>query len=108
MFVRNVSIKLKPNTLSAFNTTFEKEIVPMLQKQAGFRDELAFASDDSSHVTAISMWDSKEQAEAYNTSAYPAVLKTMDKYLDGVPKVRVSSVINSTTHKVSTATVVAA
>jgi quinol monooxygenase YgiN len=108
MFVRNVSIKLKPNTLSDFNQTFEKEIVPMLQKQAGFRDELAFASDDSSHVTAISMWDTKEQAEAYNVGAYAAVLKTMDKYLDGAPKVRVSSVINSTTHKVNATPVVAA
>jgi quinol monooxygenase YgiN len=108
MFVRNVSIKLKPNTLSDFNKTFEKEIVPILQKQAGFRDELAFASDDSSHVTAISMWDTKEQADAYNTSAYPTVLKTMDKYLDGAPKVRVSNVISSTNHKVSAPAVVAA
>ena len=101
MFARNVSIKLKPNTLNDFNQTFEKEIVPMLRKQAGFRDEIAFASDDSFHVTAISLWDTKEEAEAYNTSAYPTVLKTMDKYLDGAPKVRVTSVINSTSHKVA-------
>lgn len=101
MFARNVSIKLKPNTLNDFNQTFEKEIVPILRTQTGFRDEIAFASDDSSHVTAISLWDTKEQAEAYNTSAYPVVLKTMDKYLDGAPKVRVTSVINSTSHKIA-------
>src|SRR5690348_13028000 len=100
MFARTVSIKLKPNTLKDFNQTFDKEVVPMLRKQNGFRDEIALVSDDSSYVTAISLWDSKEQAETYNTAAYPAILKTMEKYLDGAPKVRVSSVINSTTHKI--------
>jgi len=101
MFVRTVSIKLKPNTLKDFNQTLANEIVPMLRKQAGFRDEIAFASDDSSHVTAISLWESKEQAEVYNAAAYPVVLKTLDNYLDGSPKVRTGNVINSTTHKIA-------
>ena len=108
MFARNVSIRLKPNTLNDFNQTFEKEIVPMLRKQAGFRDEIALASDDPTFVTAISLWDSKEQAEAYNTSTYPAVLKALDKFLEGQPKVRASSVMSSTSHKLTTAAVVAA
>ena len=68
MFARNVSIRLKPNTLKDFNQTFEKEILPMLRKQAGFRDEIALSGDDSTFVTAISLWDTKEQAEAYNTN----------------------------------------
>jgi quinol monooxygenase YgiN len=108
MFARNVSIRLKPNTLNDFNETLEKEIVPMLRKQAGFRDEIALASDDHSYVTAISLWDSKEQAEAYNTNAYPAVLKTLDKFLVDPPKVRVSNVISSTSHKLTAAAIVAA
>jgi|SRR5579859_897473 len=95
MFARNVSIRLKPNTLNDFNQTFAKEILPILHKQAGFRNEIALSGDDM-YVTAISLWDSKEQAEAYNINTYPAVLKTLDKFLDGPPKVRVSSVIHST------------
>ena len=108
MFARSVSIRLKPNTLKDFYHTFEKEVVPLLRKQAGFRDEIALASDDNSFVTAISLWDSKEQAEACNTSTYPTVLKTVDMYLDGQPKVRLSSVISSTSHKLTAAAVVAA
>jgi quinol monooxygenase YgiN len=108
MFARNVSIRLKPNTLNDFKHTFEKEVLPMLQKQAGFRDEVALSGDNDGYVTAISFWDSKEQADTYNSNTYPAVLKTLDKYLDGPPKVRVSSVISSTSHKVTAAAVVAA
>jgi quinol monooxygenase YgiN len=108
MFARNVSIHLKPNTLNDFKQTFEKEIVPMLRKQAGFRDELALSGDNDTYVTAISFWDSKEQADTYNSATYPTVLKTLDKYLDGPPKVRASAVISSTSHKVTAAQVAAA
>jgi quinol monooxygenase YgiN len=108
MFARNVSIRLKPNTLHDFKQTFEKEVIPMLRKQAGFRDEIAFADDNDTDVTAISLWESREQAETYNSSTYPTVLKTLEKFLDGPPKVRLSNVISSTSHKVTAAAVVAA
>lgn len=101
MFARNVAIRLKPNSFKDFNQSFENDIVPMLRKQAGFRDEIALSGDNDLHVTAISLWDTKEQAEAYDKDMYPTVLKTLDKYLDGAPKVRNSSVINSTTHKIT-------
>ena len=99
MFARNVSLRLKPNTLSEFTRIFDKEVMPMLQKQNGFRDELTFAVPGGLDVVAISLWDSKEFAEAYKTAGYPAVLKMLDKVLDGTPKVQVSDVISSTIHK---------
>jgi len=108
MFSRNVSIHLKPNTLQDFQQIFESEVIPMLGKQAGFRDEITFADDNDTDVTAISLWESREQAEAYSENTYPAVLKTLDKFLDGPPKVRVSNVISSTAHKVTATAVVAA
>ena len=53
-------------------------------------------------MTAISLWDTKEHAEAYSTAGYPQVLKTLDRVLDGTPKVRVSDVISSTIHQAAT------
>ena len=50
-------------------------------------------------MVAISLWDTKEYAEAYNTVGYPEVLNILDKVLDGTPKVQVSDVISSTIHK---------
>jgi heme-degrading monooxygenase HmoA len=108
MFARNVSIRLKPNTLNDFTQTLEKNVVPMLRKQPGFRDEITLAYEGDTDVTAISLWETKEQAETYATTAYPELLKSLEKFLDGQPKVRVSKVINSTTHKVTAAAVVAA
>ena len=44
-----------------------------------------------------------EHAEAYNTAGNPEVLKILDKVLDGTPKVQVSDVITSTSHKAAAA-----
>jgi hypothetical protein len=99
MFACNGSLRLKPNTLSEFTRIFDKEVIPMLRKRTGFRDEITFAVPGELEVVAISLWDTKEYAEAYNTAGYPEVLKILDKVLDGTPKVQVSDVISSTIHK---------
>ena len=104
MFVRNVSMHLKPNTLAEFTRTFDNEVIPMLRKQKGFQNEITFANAPGGlDVTAISLWDTKEHGEAYNNAGYPEVLKRLDKVLDGSPQVRVSDVINSTLHQTAVA-----
>ena len=101
MYARNVSTKLRPNMLNEFNKTFEQEVLPMLRKQKGFKDEITFFVPDSNELIAISIWDNRESAEAYNTAAYPEVLKLLTKTFDGTPKVRTAEVIHSTFHKVA-------
>lgn len=98
MFARNVSLRLKPNTMGEFTRTFEIEVIPLLRKQRGFQDEITFAVPGGLDVVAISLWDTKEHAEAYNAAGYPEVLKVLNKVLEGTPKVQVSNVISSTIH----------
>ena len=101
MFARNVSIHLKPNTLSDYTRTFDKDILPLLRKQNGFKDEITFAGPGGVDVTAISLWENKTDAEAYNTTTYPEVLKTLARFIEGTPKVQTSDVVNSTFHKIA-------
>src|ERR1700674_2678960 len=103
MFARNVALRLKPNTLAEFTRTLDNEVIPMLRKQKGFQDEITFCTPGGTDVIAISLWDTKEHAEAYNTTGYPEVLKSLYKVLDGTPKVGVSDVISSTLHKIAVA-----
>jgi hypothetical protein len=39
-------------------------------------------------VIAISLWENRADAEAYNTGTYPEVLKTFARMIDGTPKVQ--------------------
>jgi hypothetical protein len=100
MFARNVAFTLKPTTTARqFAQIFDKEVLPMLKKQKGFQDEITFTSPGGNDLTAISLWDTKENADAYNVSGYPEVLKTISTLVEGSPKVRTSEVLSSTFHK---------
>ena len=101
MYARSVSIHLKSNMLSEYHHIFDSQVLPLLRKQKGFRDEITFANPGGMDVTAISVWDNKSDAEAYNTSTYPEVLKTFSKVLDRTPSVQTCEVLNSTFHKIS-------
>jgi hypothetical protein len=101
MFARNVSLHLKSNMLSDYTRTFEKDILPLLRRQNGFKDEITFAGPGGVDVTAISLWENKTDAEAYNTNTYPEVLKTMARFIEGTPKVQTSDVVTSTCHKIA-------
>src|ERR1035438_8642519 len=108
MFARNVSFHLKSNMLSDYNRTLENEILPLLRKQKiymlsdynrtleneilpllrkqkGFKDEITLSNPGSVDVIAISLWENKADADAYNTNAYPEVLRTLARMIDGTP-----------------------
>ncbi|HKR30422.1 MAG TPA: hypothetical protein VJT08_08090 [Terriglobales bacterium] len=101
MFARQVSIHLKADVTAAFANTIEKEVLPALRKQQGFQDELTLVAPGGRDAVAISFWDNKENAEAYNKSAYPEMLKILGNVTDGPPQVRVFDVTNSTFHKIA-------
>jgi hypothetical protein len=101
MFTRNVTMKLKANTAPEFNGLIENEILPLLRKQPGFRDEITFIAPGRSEALAISFWDTKENCETYNRTAYPELLKIVAKVVEGTPKVETFELSNSTLHKLA-------
>ena len=101
MYSRHVMLNVKPNQLVDLTKTFEREILPLLQKQNGFTDEIVFQSPDNK-VIAISLWESKEAADRYSREIYPQVLKNLARVVDGTPEVRGCEVIFSTLHNTAT------
>ena len=101
MFARNVSIRLKPNSSVALTQQIENEIIPTLRKQKGFEGELTFLAPSGTEAVAISFWDNKENADTYARNGYPEVLKNLDKFVEGTPKVQTYEVANSTFHKIA-------
>ena len=99
MFARNISIHLKSNMLSDYTRVFEKDVLPLLRKQNGFKDEITLAGPGGVDVTAISLWDNKNDADSYNANAYPQVLKTLARFIEGTPQVRTFDVVTSTFQK---------
>jgi len=96
MFVRTVGVRLKPNSLTEFANLMECEILPWLRKQEGFLDLITLAAPDGREVATISFWDHEGNAQAYNSSGYPAVLKILANLLDGAPYLKTFNVVTST------------
>jgi heme-degrading monooxygenase HmoA len=101
MFTRNVTMKLKANTAPEFNRIVENEILPLLRKQPGFRDEITFVAPERSEAVAISFWDTKENCETYNRTGYPELLKIVANVVEGTPKVETFELLTSTLHKLA-------
>jgi len=103
MFARKVSMNLKPNSVKEFTQKMEKDILPLLRKQNGFRDELSFVSTSGTKAFGISLWDKAENAETYNRATYPEVAKILAGVLEGTPEVETYELANSTFHKIAAA-----
>jgi heme-degrading monooxygenase HmoA len=101
MYTRNVTMNLKANCAPEFTRTLEQEVIPMLRKQKGFRDEITLVAQERNEIVAMSFWDKKEDAELYNREKYPEILKTLSKVVEGTPRVQLFEVANSTSHQIA-------
>ena len=88
MFGRQVTLKLKANSATELNRIAEAEILPILRKQKGFRDETTFIAPERLEAIVNSFWDTKADADAYSRTGYPEVLKTLSSVIDGTPTVK--------------------
>jgi hypothetical protein len=89
MFSRNAHFRLKSLTMAAdFARTIENQVIPLLRQQEGFKGEITLSNPGSLERIAISLWENKHNAEAYNAKVYPQVLKILGKVIDGTPQIR--------------------
>ena len=99
MFGRQVTLKLKGNnSATELNRINDVEVLPILRKQKGFRDETTLISPERSEAIGNSFWDTKADAEAYDHTSYAEVLKSLSNVIDGTPTVKTFEFANSTFH----------
>lgn len=93
MFARQVTMKFKP-TASEMTGIINNQVLPVLRKQKGFRDEIAFLSQERLEGVSITVWNTKEDAENYNREGYPELLKTLAGSIEGTPTVKTFETTN--------------
>ena len=103
MFSRIVTMRPKSDSITQLTKMLDEQILPLLRKQDGFRDEVCLLSSDTKKAVVISFWDREQQADAYGRTAYPKVLEMVDKYLDETPAVKTYNVFSSTFYKLAVA-----
>jgi len=101
MYARNVTLHLKADSAPEFTRLLETDVLPVMRKQNGFKDEITFVAANGKHALAISLWEKKENADTYGRDTYPAVLQSLAKIVEGTPQVEAYEVSNSTFHKIA-------
>ena len=93
-FTRNVQFAIQPGKSQEFTHLMEKNVLPIMKKQDGFRGELALVNDNRG--VGISCWDSEQHAEKYRTDTYPQVLETLKPVIEGTPSVETYELASNT------------
>lgn len=103
MFVRMETGHFKPEKLDFVTRTLEKDVIPLLKKQHGFRDELSFFDDKEKQLNAISFWETRNDLEKYEREVYPTIREKMADAFVAQPKSHRYEVANSTWYKIHAA-----
>jgi len=85
MYLRILSVQLNPGKLDEFRSIYEKNILPALEKLKGCRFAFMTTSgEEENKVVCVSLWDSKQDADAYEKSGLFEELreKTQHTYSD--------------------------
>ena len=78
---RSVRFDIATDKNEEFHKLFKNEVLPILKKQDGFKDELLLVQDQ--HVLAISVWNNVDSARKYESTTYPQVDKTLRPVMFG-------------------------
>jgi len=82
---RSVRFDIATDKNEEFHKLFKNEVLPILKKQDGFKDELLLVQDQ--HVLAISFWKNVDSARKYESATYPQVDKALRPVMAGRPTV---------------------
>ncbi len=80
---RSVRFDIATDKNEQFHNIFRNDVLPILKKQDGFKDELLLVQDQ--HVLAISIWNNMDSARKYESSTYPQLDKTLRPVMFGKP-----------------------
>ena len=103
MYVRMVKGQIKPGKYDSATRLLENDVIPLLKKQHGFRDEISFFNEGEKEGFAISFWDSKADLDKYEREVYPQVREKMVECFEDQPLARNFEVANSTWYHIHAA-----
>jgi quinol monooxygenase YgiN len=102
MYTRVVEVTSRSGKARDLCNTIDEKVLPILKKQAGFVDETVLVSDsDSNRVLAMSLWNSKEDAERYHEEQYPKIQEMLKNLIENEPAIRTFDVQSSTIHQIT-------
>ena len=102
MFTRVAAIRTKPGKVTEFSRTIHDKILPILEDQPGFVDEILLVSNtEPDQILALSFWKSREDAELYTHEQYPRINDLISDLVESAPVSRTFNVDTFASHNIT-------
>ena len=102
MFSRVVAVRTKEGKARQLAKTIQEKILPILESQTGFVDEVILISDtEPDQILALSFWKTQEDAERYTHEQFPRVNELVSHLVESAPVSRTFNVDAFNSHKIS-------
>lgn len=98
MFVLVISAPVKTNAWGAFAQAYQRQLLPSLRARPGFKDEMLFVVPGGPEMIAVSFWESRENADAFEHGAWSELLIVFGNLIDR-PLVRGFQLAHSSLHE---------
>ena len=103
MIARIISCSVIPSKVSEFRALLNNTILPKVQSQEGFVENIEALDPDTGQFSCTTLWQSRSDVENYDNGAFPEIAAKMSPLLSGNPTVKTLPVENSSTHHVRAA-----
>jgi heme-degrading monooxygenase HmoA len=102
MFSRVIAVRTKEGKARQLAKTIQEKILPILESQTGFVDEIILISDtEPDQILALSFWKNQEDAERYTHEQFPRVNELISHLVQSAPVSRTFNVDAFSSHKIS-------
>ena len=102
MFTRVVAVNTKPGKTRELTKSIHEKILPILEDQQGFIDEILLVSDtEPDQILALSFWKSPQDAERYTHEQYPRINDLISRLVESAPVSRTFNVDTFTSHNIA-------
>jgi len=100
MISRLVRCNIQPAKVNEFKTTLNNELLPRIQSQPGFLENIESLDAATGQFTCLTLWKTKEDVARYDEGLFREVAEKLGPWMQAAPTVQTLPVENASAQKV--------
>ena len=100
MYSRTVTCTIDPSRISEFKDELNNELLPRIQDQRGFIDNLEALDTNTGEFSCTTLWESKADVDNYDNGLFKEIAAKLGPLMIDGPTVKTLPVENSSAHDV--------
>ena len=101
MYSRTVSCTIDPSKVNEFKNELNNELLPRIQAQKGFVDNLESLDPTTGEFSCTTLWETKSDVDNYDKGLFQDIAAQLGPLMKEGPTVKTLPVENSSAHRVA-------